>query len=195
MNARTIEQVCRRSKEIYVYRRGDADFVGDSAACYLAPWARDLRPSDLLGMFGVPVASQSGYDLLERAADHLLNDAPGREEVPAKLRPYTLNLGGEEYVPLAAGEAIWLVRVRHLSPFGRDMSRVSYFVRPDADGFPRVAVKQGMLLQALIEPLLPGDETAKALLDIAEGVARAVEYLDTCGTGSGVPYEQEALAV
>ena len=63
MKAHAIEQICRKSREVYVYRRGDADFVGDGNACYVATWARGLRPNDLLGLFGVCLLYTSRYKL------------------------------------------------------------------------------------------------------------------------------------
>ena len=44
MKAHAIEQICRKSREVYVYRRGDADFVGDGNACYVAPLGAGLTP-------------------------------------------------------------------------------------------------------------------------------------------------------
>ena len=194
MKAHAIEQICRKSREVYVYRRGDADFVGDGNACYVAPWARGLRPDDLLGLFGV-AGSQGGIDLLERSGGPVLMDAMTEGDVLAKRLPDLVRISDEEYVPIEAGEAVWLVANRYLLPFGR-AAGLSYFVRPDADGYPHLIVKQGMLLQAVIDPLFVGEGIAESLRRIADGVARSVEYLDTCGTSEvSAAAQQTALAV
>ncbi|MGI6201611.1 MAG: hypothetical protein ACOYJA_12660 [Christensenellales bacterium] len=194
MKAHAIEQICRKSREVYVYRRGDADFVGDGNACCVATWARGLRPNDLLELFGV-AGSQGGIDLLERAGGPMLTDAMTEGDVLAKRLPDLVRISDEEYVPFEAGEAVWLVANRYLLPFGR-AAGLNYFVRPDADGYPHLIVKQGMLLQAVIDPLFVGEAIADSLQQIADGVARSVEYLDTCGTGEmSVDAQQTALAV
>ena len=174
MKISNIAQKCRSTKNAIIVDTGAYQFLGNGQAMYKVAGLPALEPGNIPALFGLSekdwlenwTSSTASADIAGVSFD----DTDPLDEMTDQ--PYTSIVLNSEivrcFVGLRSREMIF-VKSWYLENF--DPGIVGYYIRRTSKGRPVLAVKQGMLMEALIYPV---SVAPKALSDRLYDFAAAV---------------------
>lgn len=174
MKIRKVAALCKAAKTIYLIDDTGAEvqWVVNGAAFYPLrglPWMSD---SQIMRLFDVPAADSDKYQItvkpyVETPVD--LGDISGGGETQIQPPDICIQYGGQEFMPLdASGKVLW-IDPKYIDPV-RKSGDLELYERVDAHGLPYIAVKAGMMLEAIIYPLRIGDKMINRLKELGSAV-------------------------
>ena len=157
MKLKKIAQLCNKEK-IYVlydkpYKDGITQWLGDGRAAYPLDGMPLLDEESLCKMFDISEKRRDKLVIrqMERPKMLCMEDTdPG--EVPVKSMKLEIFHEGKDLLPLTFQEGVVFIQRKYLSPFDGEEELVELYARKTG-GQTYIAVKNGLLLRALIMPV------------------------------------------
>lgn len=189
MQLKNIEKLIRRT--------GFADLIYTDDCCWIdngyvkAPLFafREMSEEQFWSVFNIPEKKRAEFVFTRRAprADEapLFEDAYHDEEQLTWNDGLSINYGGVEAVPMLSKRGPIYVDARDLTPFFKEDSKAILCARwPEGEVFPVIAVKSGMFLKGLLQPVLE-NVTQSGFCDTIELLAKKTR--DVLKAGYSVP--------
>lgn len=163
----------KREKTAILMRDADGvQWMGTGAALYMLEGMPPLDADTVLTVMGVPEDKKDAWLSVVREDTNgmLENDAPGEEEVTADNAGISVIYGGKLLTPIYTMMGMVWIDVELLAPTDRkEAGYRRFFIREMENGGRAIAVKEGMILKAVImECRIEGDDLAEALETLAE---------------------------
>ena len=154
MKINKIAAICKKSKQVVIYRDPndyDAHYIGDSHAIYLVTGLPELDKNGILTIFDVPEDKKEEW--IVNCTNQLeinLDDADPDESIinRGNLSIYRF---GERLIPLKVSSGMVFMNSKYLTPTF-DSGYTELYERRTKSGNLYIAVKVGMILQAVIFP-------------------------------------------
>lgn len=168
-----IAALAKREKTAILMRDADGvQWMGTGAALYMLEGMPPLDADTVLTVMGVPEDKKDAWLSVVREDTNgmLENDAPGEEEVTADNAGISVIYGGKLLTPIYTMMGMVWIDVELLAPTDRkEAGYRRFFIREMENGGRAIAVKEGMILKAVImECRIEGDDLAEALETLAE---------------------------
>lgn len=168
-----IADLAKREKEAILMRDADGvQWMGTNAALYMLEGMPPLDADTVLTVMGVPEDKKDAWLSVVREDTNgmLENDAPGEEEVTADNAGISVIYGGKLLTPIYTMMGMVWIDAELLAPTDRkEAGYRRFFIREMENGGRAIAVKEGMILKAVImECRIEGDNLAEALETLAE---------------------------
>lgn len=163
----------KREKTAILMRDADGvQWMGTGAALYMLEGMPPLDADTVLTVMGVPEDKKDAWlsAVREDTNGMLENDAPGEEEVTADNAGISVIYGGKLLTPIYTMMGMVWIDAELLAPTDRkEAGYRRFFIREMENGGRAIAVKEGMILKAVImECRIEGDDLAEALETLAE---------------------------
>ena len=167
-----IAALAKREKTAILMRDADGvQWLGTGSAAYMLEGMPPLDTDTVLTVMGVPEDKKSTWFSVEKEDKGKLleNDVPGEEEVTADNAGISVIYGGKLLMPIYTMMGMVWIDVELLAPTDRkEEGYRRFFIREMENGIRAVAVKEGMILTAIImECKVEGDSLADALETLA----------------------------
>lgn len=178
MKIRKLAALCKAAKTIYLI---DDDISGvqwcsDGTALYPLRGLPRMDESQIMRLFDIPSADSDKYRVYRAvytACPIDTRDIPHGEEHILPPPDICITYAGQEFMPLSAsGKVIW-INPKYIDPVSKS-GDIEMYERVGDNGLSYIAVKVGMMLEAIILPLSVGDK----LPDRLKRLGNAVHYID-----------------
>lgn len=168
-----IAALAKREKTAILIRDADGvQWMGTGKAFYMLEGMPPLDADTVLTVMGVPEDKKDVWlSIVQEDKGWLLeNDVPGEEEVTADNAGISVIYGGKLLTPIYTMMGMVWIDVELLAPTDRkEAGYRRFFIREMENGTRAVAVKEGMILKAVImECRVEGSDLADALETLAE---------------------------
>lgn len=168
-----IAALAKREKEaILMWDADGVQWMGAGKAFYMLEGMPPLDADTVLTVIGVPEDKKDAWLSITREDKEglLENDVPGEEEVTADNAGLSVIYGGKLLMPIYTMMGMVWIDVELLAPTDRkEAGYRRFFIREMENGARAVAVKEGMILKAVImECRVEGSGLADALETLAE---------------------------
>ena len=163
-----IAALAKRNKTAVLMRDPDGvQWLDIGGAAYMLDGMPPLDSETVLTVMGVPEDKKDAWlsTVREDRGGLLENDAPGEEEVTADNAGISVIYGGKLLMPIYTMMGMVWVDVELLAPTDRkEAGYRRFFIREMENGVRAVAVKEGMILKAVImECRVEGSDLADAI--------------------------------
>ena len=167
-----IAALAKREKTAILMRDADGmQWLGTGSAFYLLDGMPPLDTDTVLTVMGVPEDKKSTWFSVEKEdrGKLLENDVPGEEEVTADNAGISVIYGGKLLMPIYTMMGMVWIDVELLAPTDRkEEGYRRFFIREMENGIRAVAVKEGLVLTAVImECRIESNDLADALDTLA----------------------------
>lgn len=172
MKFKAIEKICKDRKRAAIYD-GAEQWLGDGGGMFVLRGAPLLDKRNILTMFDVPEAKWADwYITMTDLPEGLCFDDtdPGEQEV----RYYDLGIsyGGKELRLFDTPDGIAAIDEKYLAPVRDHAAYLHFYLRTTRTGVRYFAVKDGLLLVAVI---MPCDIASEAIAEEAERLAKQIK--------------------
>ena len=167
-----IAALAKREKTAILMRDADGvQWLGTGSAAYMLGGMPPLDTDTVLTVMGVPEDKESTWFSVEKEdrGKLLENDVPGEEEVTADNAGISVIYGGKLLMPIYTMMGMVWIDVELLAPTDRkEEGYRRFFIREMENGIRAVAVKEGLVLTAVImECRIESNDLADALDTLA----------------------------
>lgn len=167
-----IAALAKRNKTAVLMRDPDGvQWLDIGGAAYMLDGMPPLDSETVLTVMGVPDDKRDKWLAKERSGGEelLKNDAPGEEEVTAENAGVSVIYGGRLLMPIYTMMGMVWVDVELLAPTDRkEAGYRRFFIRGTKKGNRMIAVKEGLILTAVImECRIEGNDLMEALDTLA----------------------------
>lgn len=174
MKIRKVSALCKAEKTVQLVdaHRTEEQWVGDGAALYPLRGLPTMSEGNILRMFDISPNDSEKYQV--RRVDDIdlpidLSDIPDNGETKLPNPDICITYAGKDVMPLdASGKVLW-IDPKYIDPV-RKSGDLELYERVDANGIPYIAVKAGMMLEAIIYPLSIGDKMINRLKELGSAV-------------------------
>lgn len=158
MKLNKIAQICKSSAIICLYNGENEQWIGDGGAAYPIIGLPPLEEENIYTIFGLTEKQEEKITYRERPFPEWLNfkDSDEGENI---LEPpiVDLSVDGRILRPLVTQHGLVFIQTKYLLPF-TGIDDLELYERTTTDGQPYIAVKLGLMIQALIFPYDPLSE-------------------------------------
>ena len=167
-----IAALAKREKTAILMRDADGvQWLGTGSAAYMLEGMPPLDTDTVLTVMGVPEDKKSTWFSVEKEdrGKLLENDVPGEEEVTADNAGISVIYGGKLLMPIYTMMGMVWIDMELLAPTDRkEEGYRRFFIREMENGIRAVAVKEGLVLTAVImECRIESNDLADALDTLA----------------------------
>ena len=167
-----IAALAKREKTAILMRDADGvQWLGTGSAAYMLGGVPPLDTDTVLTVMGVPEDKKSTWFSVEKEdrGKLLENDVPGEEEVTADNAGISVIYGGKLLMPIYTMMGMVWIDAELLAPTDRkEEGYRRFFIREMENGIRAVAVKEGLVLTAVImECRIESNDLADALDTLA----------------------------
>ena len=167
-----IAALAKREKTAILMRDADGvQWLGTGSAAYMLEGMPPLDTDTVLTVMGVPEDKKSTWFSVEKEDKGKLleNDVPGEEEVTADNAGISVIYGGKLLMPIYTMMGMVWIDAELLAPTDRkEEGYRRFFIREMENGIRAVAVKEGLVLTAVImECRIESNDLADALDTLA----------------------------
>lgn len=167
-----IAALAKREKTAILMRDADGvQWLGTGSAAYMLGGMPPLDTDMVLTVMGVPEDKKSTWFSVEKEdrGKLLENDVPGEEEVTADNAGISVIYGGKLLMPIYTMMGMVWIDMELLAPTDRkEEGYRRFFIREMENGIRAVAVKEGLVLTAVImECRIESNDLADALDTLA----------------------------
>lgn len=172
MKFKAIEKICKEKKRAAIFD-GEEQWLGDGVAAYVLRGAPLLDKRNILTMFDVPEAKWDDWHItMTNPPESLCFDDtdPGEQEV----RYYDLGIsyGGKELRLFDTPDGVAAIDEKYIAPMRDHAAYLHFYLRTGRMGLRYFAVKDGLLLVAVI---MPCDIASEAIAEEAERFAKQIK--------------------
>lgn len=151
MKLKRVASLCKSRKTVYIYTNRDTQYVGNGSACYLVPEELTLDKDNVLIIFDVPKDKRDCW--MVEATDFLegtiMADVLEGEE-QAQIYPVDLCCCESTYRIIKDQKGIAMIDTKYLAPLTEAEIELGYYIRRTDEGKEYIAVKRGLMLEAVI---------------------------------------------
>ena len=152
MKLKNIAALCKNRKAVYILTdRFQNQYIGNGEAFYLMPAELELNEENILIIFDIPQEKRSEWKVASTIPPECLptEDVVDTEQ-QAEIIPIDLCLYDDTYRLLRDDTGIVIFNIKYLAPLTDIQEPISYFIRRINARDAVIAVKKGLMLQALI---------------------------------------------
>lgn len=152
MKLKNIAALCKNRKVAYILTdRFQNQYIGNGDAFYLMPAELELNAENILIIFDIPQEKRSEWKVTSTIPPECLptEDVVDTEQ-QAEIIPIDLCLYDDTYRLLRDDTGIVIFNIKYLAPLTDIQEPISYFIRRINARDAVIAVKKGLMLQALI---------------------------------------------
>lgn len=152
MKLKNIAALCKNRKVAYILTdRFQNQYIGNGDAFYLMPAELELNAENILIIFDIPQENRSEWKVTSTIPPECLptEDVVDTEQ-QAEIIPIDLCLYDDTYRLLRDDTGIVIFNIKYLAPLTDIQEPISYFIRRINARDAVIAVKKGLMLQALI---------------------------------------------
>lgn len=152
MKLKNIAALCKNRKVVYILTdRFQNQYIGNGDAFYLMPAELELNAENILIIFDIPQEKRSEWKVASTIPPECLptEDVVDTEQ-QAEIIPIDLCLYDDTYRLLRDDTGIVIFNIKYLAPLTDIQEPISYFIRRINAQDAVIAVKKGLMLQALI---------------------------------------------
>ena len=152
MKLKNIVALCKNRKVAYILTdRFQNQYIGNGDAFYLMPAELELNAENILIIFDIPQEKRSEWKVTSTIPPECLptEDVVDTEQ-QAEIIPIDLCLYDDTYRLLRDDTGIVIFNIKYLAPLTDIQEPISYFIRRINARDAVIAVKKGLMLQALI---------------------------------------------
>ena len=152
MKLKNIAALCKNRKVVYILTdRFQNQYIGNGDAFYLMPAELELNAENILIIFDIPQEKRSEWKVASTIPPECLptEDVVDTEQ-QAEIIPIDLCLYDDTYRLLRDDTGIEIFNIKYLAPLTDIQEPISYFIRRINARDAVIAVKKGLMLQALI---------------------------------------------
>ncbi len=178
MKIKKVEQVIKRSKILYVYRGGTFVWVGDGQCFYPLSSAVGMTLDNLCMWFDISEEDKCKYIIKELDLPTTLdftdvdNEEKSLNTIFHKITAYKRSLEA-----LVSTKGVFFLDTYYLKPFDDIKNKFTLVERVSDDGFPYIAVKDGMFLIGIILPFAVGDDFIDGLTAVSKGAEKYYNFI------------------
>lgn len=178
MKIRKLAALCKAAKTIYLINDNisGVQWCGCGEALYPLRGLPRMDESQIMRLFDIPSADSDKYQVYRdvyTACPIDTRDIPRGEENILPPPDICITYAGQEFMPLSAsGKVIW-INPKYIDPVSKS-GDIELYERVDGRELSYIAVKVGMMLEAIIYPLSVGDKLPGRLKQLGN----AVHYID-----------------
>lgn len=172
MKFKAIEKICKDKKRAAIFD-GEEQWLGDGVAAYVLRGAPLLDKRNILTMFDVPGDKWDDWHItMTNLPESLCFDDtdPGEQEV--HYYDLGISYGGKELRLFDTPDGIAAIEEKYLAPIRDHAAYLHFYLRTERTGLRYFAVKDGLLLAAV---LLPYDIVSEAIAEEAERFAKQIK--------------------
>lgn len=176
MKIRKLAALCKAAKHIQlVDEKNGKQWVGNGATLYPLLGLPTMSEVQVMRMFDIPQSDNEKYHVHRADVDDLPVDLSDIANGETKLQPpdICITYAGQKFMPLAASGTVLWINPEYLDPV-RKSGDLDLYKRVDSRGIPYIAVKAGMMLEAIIYPLNMGEK----LINRLKALGSAVHIVD-----------------
>ena len=152
MKLKNIAALCKNRKVAFILTdRFQNQYIGNGDAFYLMPAELELNAENILIIFDIPQEKRSEWKVASTIPPECLptEDVVDTEQ-QAEIIPIDLCLHDDTYRLLRDDTGIVIFNIKYLAPLTDIQEPISYFIRRINARDAVIAVKKGLMLQALI---------------------------------------------
>ena len=152
MKLKNIAALCKNRKVAYILTdRFQNQYIGNGDAFYLMPAELELNAENILIIFDIPQEKRSEWKVTSTIPPECLpTENVVDTEQQAEIIPIDLCLYDDTYRLLRDDTGIVIFNIKYLAPLTDIQEPISYFIRRINARDAVIAVKKGLMLQALI---------------------------------------------
>lgn len=182
MKIKSIAAICKVRKRITLFTKFARDgsvvqYIGDGIALYPISGLPPLDDKNVLIMFDVPEKQWDDWFVECAEIPEGINplDVDPEEKLVEKSE-LSLIYAGRTLKPLYAHQGLLLIENRYLAPIA-DLDKTEFYERRAIAGQPYIAVKSGMIVNAIIMPYeMDGDTFINTLKYVTRECTRRVQW-------------------
>lgn len=152
MKLKNIAALSKNRKVAYILTdRFQNQYIGNGDAFYLMPAELELNAENILIIFDIPQEKRSEWKVVSTIPpERLPTEDVVDTEQQAEIIPIDLCLYDDTYRLLRDDTGIVIFNIKYLAPLTDIQEPISYFIRRINARDAVIAVKKGLMLQALI---------------------------------------------
>lgn len=136
---------------VSLYSGKSGQYIGNETAFYLVPEKLELDQDNVLIIFDIPKDKQNCWMVEESPLPKNINIADVLEgEEQALIYPFDIYCHENTYRIIKDQEGIAVINTKYLAPLTDNEIELSYYIRRSMEGREYIAVKSGLMLQAVI---------------------------------------------
>lgn len=175
MKIKDIGALCKSRKVIYIVtERDEQQYIGDGAALYKINGLPLLTGEEVKTLFDVKAKDREKITVI--SDDEIMLDISDywTGEKEAKAEYFTFCYGERVLMPLSTDDEIVLIEYKYLKPVSDEQEYQTFWKRTDERGNNYIVVKNGMIAQAAILPVVIKDKVfVTKLYELANGLDEA----------------------
>lgn len=151
MKLKSVATLCKERKMVSLYFGKSGQYIGNETAFYLVPEKLELDQDNVLIIFDIPKDKQSCWMVEETSLPENISMADVLEgEEQARIYPFDVCCYENTYRIIKDQEGIAAINTKYLAPLTDNEIELSYYIRRNVEGREYIAVKTGLMLQAVI---------------------------------------------
>ncbi len=151
MKLKSVATICKERKMVSLYFGKSGQYIGNEAAFYLVPEKLELDQDNVLIIFDIPKDKQNCWMVEESPLPKNISIADVLEgEEQALIYPFDIYYHENTYRIIKDQEGIAVINTKYLAPLTDNEIELSYYIRRSLEGREYIAVKSGLMLQAVI---------------------------------------------
>lgn len=151
MKLKSVAALCKERKMVSLYSGKSGQYIGNETAFYLVPEKLELEQDNVLIIFDIPKDKQNCWMVEESPLPKNINIADVLEgEEQALIYPFDIYCHENTYRIIKDQEGIAVINTKYLAPLTDNEIELSYYIRRSMEGREYIAVKSGLMLQAVI---------------------------------------------
>lgn len=151
MKLKSVATLCKERKMVSLYSGKSGQYIGNETAFYLVPEKLELDQDNVLIIFDIPKDKQSCWMVEETSLPENISTADVLEgEEQAVIYQFDVCCYENTYRIIKDQEGIAVINTKYLAPLTDNEIELSYYIRRSVEGQEYIAVKSGLMLQAVI---------------------------------------------
>lgn len=151
MKLKSVAAICKERKMVSLYFGKSGQYIGNETAFYLVPEKLELDQDNVLIIFDIPKDKQNCWMVEESPLPKNISIADVLEgEEQALIYPFDIYCHENTYRIIKDQEGIAAINTKYLAPLIDNEIELSYYIRRSIEGREYIAVKSGLMLQAVI---------------------------------------------
>lgn len=151
MKLKSVATLCKERKMVSLYFGKSGQYIGNETAFYLVPEKLELEQDNVLIIFDIPKDKQNCWMVEESPLPKNISIADVLEgEEQALIYPFDIYCHENTYRIIKDQEGIAVINTKYLAPLTDNEIELSYYIRRSVEGREYIAIKSGLMLQAVI---------------------------------------------
>lgn len=154
MKIKSIANICKQQKRIYLYDDNGTQWVGDGAAMYPLFDLPHLESENVFTIFDIPEKQRNKILFKEGTTPVGVNlEDISDGEILLNDDMIGITKGGSSMMPLETQAGLVFINAKYLSPVSDIDGTMELYERMSADGRQYIVIKYGMLIYGAIMPM------------------------------------------